>query len=379
MSQSARPIKLLLGGDVSPQGTDVALFSAGAAENLVGVDLLGHFRAADLTVVNLETVLTDHPAPINKSGRCLKAPENTVQLLSALGIDAVNLANNHVLDHGEAGLMRTLAVLDQARISHWGAGPDAAIAAQPFVRECQGHRIGIIGCCEHEFSVCRQGATANGVDLIQLVPLLESLREQCELLIVLYHGGKEYYPLPSPDQQRLCRFLIERGADAVVCQHTHIVGAVESWRQGVIFYGQGNFLFRMPNPLASEGFLLEFSLGGHRDWTWRQIPFALAEHGVRALSSEVELAWRQRQDEYRLQVADSATVVNRWENFCKKKTDIYLSALHGDGRYMGHVLRKMGLHRFIYRQNAIALLRNLFSCEIHREVVRTILDQQLRK
>lgn len=62
-------------------------------------------------------------------------------------------------------------------------------------------------------------------------------------MIVLYHGGKEQYRYPSPNLQKTCRKLVEKGADLVVCQHSHCIGCREEYLQGTIVYGQGNFLF----------------------------------------------------------------------------------------------------------------------------------------
>lgn len=60
---------------------------------------------------------------------------------------------------------------------------------------------------------------------------------------MLYHGGKEHYRYPSPKLQKICHKLIEKGADLVVCQHSHCVGCKEEYKGGTIVYGQGNFIF----------------------------------------------------------------------------------------------------------------------------------------
>ena len=69
------------------------------------------------------------------------------------------------------------------------------------------------------------------------------MKAQCDYAIVLYHGGKEYYRYPSPNLQKTCRKLVEKGADLVICQHSHCIGCEEKYQDGTIVYGQGNFLF----------------------------------------------------------------------------------------------------------------------------------------
>lgn len=65
----------------------------------------------------------------------------------------------------------------------------------------------------------------------------------CDYTIVLYHGGKEHYRFPSPNLQKYCRKFIEKGANIVICQHSHCIGCEENYKNGKIIYGQGNFLF----------------------------------------------------------------------------------------------------------------------------------------
>ena len=64
-----------------------------------------------------------------------------------------------------------------------------------------------------------------------------------DYLIVLNHGGIEYYKFPSPLLQRKCREMVKCGADFVVCQHSHCIGTAENFLNGTILYGQGNSVF----------------------------------------------------------------------------------------------------------------------------------------
>lgn len=62
---------------------------------------------------------------------------------------------------------------------------------------------------------------------------------------MLYHGGKEYYRYSSPNLQKTCRKMTEKGADLVLCQHSHCIGSYEEYNDSTILYGQGNFIFNM--------------------------------------------------------------------------------------------------------------------------------------
>ena len=62
-------------------------------------------------------------------------------------------------------------------------------------------------------------------------------------MIVIYHGGKEHYRYPSPYLQKVCRKIVDKGADLVITQHSHCIGCEEKYSHSTIVYGQGNFLF----------------------------------------------------------------------------------------------------------------------------------------
>ena len=72
---------------------------------------------------------------------------------------------------------------------------------------------------------------------------IQNLKDQCDYVIVLYHGGKEHYRYPSPYLQRVARKMVEKGADLVVCQHSHCIGCYEKYKDSMIIYDQGNFIF----------------------------------------------------------------------------------------------------------------------------------------
>ncbi len=101
-------------------------------------------KQADLRLINLECCITAHDVPIKTPKVFLfrSGPEN-VEVLKVAGIDFVSLANNHILDFDEGGLIETLETLDRAGISHAGAGKDIVEASSPAFLESKGIRFGI--------------------------------------------------------------------------------------------------------------------------------------------------------------------------------------------------------------------------------------------
>jgi len=258
------PLSILIAGDLVPTKTNEGLFVKGEMSSLLGDTLNELFQKADVSSVNLECPLTTNDTPIAKCGPNLRALPETIKGIKALNPTVIGLANNHILDYGEKGLLDTLSLLSDNDIPYVGVGKNLKDAAQSIhVVEKKGWRIGFYACAEHEFTIVTEKRPgANPFDPLETGDIVKSLKDECKLdiLIVLYHGGKEYYQYPSPGLQKVCRHLVQKGADLVVCQHSHCIGAYEHYSSGDIVYGQGNFIFDMQHPLSKESLLISYEL-----------------------------------------------------------------------------------------------------------------------
>ena len=255
-------INIVIGGDTCPINRNLAAFRRGQAASLFK-DLVPEFTAADYSVVNLECPLIDAPSPIAKSGPVLGVDACCAATLRNAGICAVNLANNHIMDHGPQGLRRTIRACADAGLEVVGAGENLVAAGQPLIKEIAGMRVAFLGMAEREFCIAGHDAPgANPLDMIDFRRLVRKRQRDYDHLIVLLHGGKEYYPYPSPRLQKTCRFLVEEGASAVVCQHSHCAGTFEVYRNAAIVYGQGNLLFDLNIDEEGwwDGFLVKLTL-----------------------------------------------------------------------------------------------------------------------
>lgn len=156
----------------------------------------------------------------------------------------VNLANNHIRDYGSQGVLDTIQVLEEHGIPYLGAGKDMENSNRSLILEKKSHKIGLYSCTEHEFSIAGENsAGAHPVEEGEDILALQELKRQTDYVILLYHGGVEFYPYPTPEMQKRLRRYVRAGADLVVCQHSHCIGCTETYQNGVLVYGQGNFLF----------------------------------------------------------------------------------------------------------------------------------------
>ena len=368
---------VLIGADLCPIGANREYFEQGNAEALFG-DLLPEITAADLMTANLECPLIRKPSPIRKTGPVFGANPKCIEAVRAAGIRVLCLANNHILDHGADGLRSTLEACHQAGIATVGAGRNARAASQPLVMDLKGLKVALLAFAEHEFSIA--GPSSPGASPLDWITLVRIVREQAagwDHWIVLYHGAVEFQPV-TPRVQRLCRFLMDLGATAVVVQHPHTLGGWERYRHGYIVYGQGALVMDEPiyrdNAGFHEGFLVKLHLQSQRQVDMECVPFCQSKPppGVRLLGPVEAASWQERMQLRSIQVSDPSFVESEWLRFCAAIRHNALSTVLGHGRFLSWLNRKGWVERFLVGEKRMRGMRNMVVCETHREVLETV-------
>lgn len=375
-------INIIIGGDLVPAGRIEKYFKDGGAEGIFN-DLFYEFEKAHLTIANLECPLINKDTPIEKCGPVLGVESACIHGIKQAHIDVLNLANNHIMDHGSIGLENVIEVCAKAGISTVGAGKNLEAARHILIKKMEDIRIGILGVTEHEFSIATKDSWgANPLDLIDFVRNVKSQRGKFDFLIVLVHGGNEGYQYPSPRLRNTCRFMVEMGANAVIVQHTHCPGSYEYYQDGHIVYGQGNLIFDYPSEDKNwfEGFLVKISIAKDLTSTMDMIPYIQSglQIGARKMDREKAKLFLQCLENRSIAIKDDAFVEGQWNKFCKDKKYEYLSNVLGLNQLFTSILFKLnalGLFlKCFYSTNSLIRLQNTVSCEGHREVLETILN-----
>ena len=367
-------MRILIGADIVPTLSNQQYFEEEQMEKIVDSRLFELLKKADYRVFNLEVPLTDKSMPIEKAGPNLIASVNSAVGLKQLGINFLTLANNHILDQGEQGLWSTMEQLDKNKISYAGVGRTHAEAAKSHIVEMEGKKIGIYCCAEHEFSiVSAKQAGANPFDPLESLDHIVALRAQCDYVICLYHGGKEHYRYPSPNLQKTCRKIVEKGADLVICQHTHCIGCEEKWQEGTIVYGQGNFLFD-----HSESEFWQTSVLVSVDTNTKKIeyiPLRKNGKGVRLAveddATKILTEMMQRSEE----IKKEDFIEKQYRAFALQIRELYLKtgdpiatsfAFRVVNKLLRHKLMPWYLDRKLKKNRQFLI--NFVECEAHREV-----------
>jgi poly-gamma-glutamate capsule biosynthesis protein CapA/YwtB (metallophosphatase superfamily) len=222
-------------------------------------------KSADLAVANFE-----NPAPdvyhYHTEGTIFSANPRLIAGLKDAGIDYVSLGNNHIGDAGPKGLLQTLANLDSYGIKHSGAGKNISAARTPAILTVDGIKVGILS---YDTIAKYYAAGPNKPGSAQLtaaavkVDVAAARRAGAQLVIVYPHWGTEYDPRPFSAEQKLAHAVIDAGADMIIGNHAHWVGAMEIYKGHPIWYALGNFVFDQTwSEPTSEGLLLQLTFQG---------------------------------------------------------------------------------------------------------------------
>lgn len=185
------------------------------------------FLEDDFSTVNLETTLTTATKKAEKKFR-FKGDPSFAKILNYAGIEAVNIANNHIYDYLEKGYQDTLVNLEKANIGYFGY-------EHKYLTTINDVKIGALG-----YESWRDTAEIRK----QVAEDIQELRnEGAQIVLVHYHWGQERHYVPNAGQISLGRFTIDSGADLVLGHHPHVVQGIEEYKGKFIVYSLGNFMF----------------------------------------------------------------------------------------------------------------------------------------
>ncbi len=375
---------ILIGADIVPTKSNVELFANENIKDLVGEKAEKLLKEASYRIVNLEVPLTNKEEPILKCGPNLIAPTKAIAGYKALGIDLCTIANNHILDQGEQGLFSTVEMLDKVGIKYVGAGKNINEASKPFIFEFMNKQIGIYSCAEHEFTIASdKRAGANPFDPLWSLDHIAALKEKVDYEIVLFHGGREHYRYPSPNLQKVCRRMIDKGADLVVCQHTHCIGCEEKYSGGTIVYGQGNFIFDDSDEECWQtGMLIKID----ENLKTSYIALEKKKNTVRIPDDKYEKQILDGFFKRSEKIKESGFIEKEYLCLANNKAVNLERIFSGNNSFIERCMNKLTCGYYykikfhiIYNYNALLNIINCIECEAHNELCKTAFYSQVYK
>ncbi|MGG6314343.1 CapA family protein [Paenibacillus macerans] len=237
------------------------------------------FQNDDLSVLNLETPVTEGGEPAENKTFVFKSPPKALGPMAKAGVDAVNLANNHILDQGVAGLNDTMKALRQYHVLYAGAGKNSKDAYAPVYIERKGIKIALFGFSRVVpepgwVAGANKAGVASAYAPEPALNAIRAARENADLVLVMTHWGKERTTKLEDHQQELAHAFIDAGADLVVGGHPHVMQGLENYKGKWIAYSTGNFIFtKSKDPKTWETAVFAASCTRDGDCRLQLIPY----------------------------------------------------------------------------------------------------------
>lgn len=288
-------------GDICPGDKNIMGFGVHRNTLQYGPDFIfsevrKYLAGADIALANFEGLLTTKAT--QKTGPPLTfcgLPEFAGAMARA-GIQVLNVANNHSLEHGADIFEESINHLKRAGIAICGLrSKSTQYYSEPVCLEIQGKRLGIIGynwVGVNNFQEADQHISQSHLSLVNytwdrstaltqagsvnqpVIQDIKTLRESVDIVILIAHWGFEYIHIPPYGVMQEARSFVEAGADLVIGGHPHVLQGMEPHKKGLIFYSLGNFVFDFRAKLTRHTAILDlvFKDGS---WKYRFLPLSI--------------------------------------------------------------------------------------------------------
>jgi poly-gamma-glutamate synthesis protein (capsule biosynthesis protein) len=272
--------------DAAPERTRLVVFAAGDV-NLgreVGqrilheasfdpfADLRPLLSRADIAFANLESPLseqngeTQHP----EKRMVFVGPPSGAPLVARAPFHVVSLANNHVWDYGERGFLDTLDALDASRVRYVGATRRRGAQYEPTVLSVNGWSVALLAVTHiwnpGTFPTHEASDRVAWADDVRLLEAVKRARAEHDLVLVSYHGGREYSDVPAQEPLDFAKAVTSAGADAVLGHHPHVPQGVGWFSGRPVFFSLGNLVFNKYRDVAwtARGFMARLTFSTDR-------------------------------------------------------------------------------------------------------------------
>lgn len=251
----------------------------------------------------------------------LRTNPGAAKALKKVGFSSVTLANNHMKDYGKQGLLDTLKVFNQEKIDTVGAGRDLKSATKISYQTVNDIKIAVVGFSDvlpKEFRARKDRSGIAPADPDVFFPLVAKAKNNADLVLVHIHWGLEYDSGYHPRQQDLAHALVDAGADIVIGHHPHVLEPVEVYKNSVIFYSLGNFIFDQGWSRTRESVLVQYKLQPNGQARIEINPILIREGQPRPVTGWFGL---YRREKIFSQITQEMMYTDNWNKTWKREGD----------------------------------------------------------
>lgn len=217
-----------------------------------------YFLNDDLTLANMEVPIGGKGLGVSGTGYSFNAPEEIGNQVIAMGVDAVNLANNHANDAGPQGRINTLSFFKKHQILTTGIYESKEVRTQIPTKTINDITFSFLGYTYKTNKPDNQNRELIGyyrnLDTMKLDNAHKEIIKQevaqakqlSDIVIVSVHWGNEFTYAVNSEQKELANYLNELGVDVIIGHHSHYIQPIE-WlettnHKTLVVYSLGSFI-----------------------------------------------------------------------------------------------------------------------------------------
>lgn len=362
-------------------------FVCQAPKNLsVSSEVESLISSSDLVYCNFEAPISGIGSPIIKSGPALTQSPNSPSTVEKIGFNLIGLANNHMMDMGEAACEATISQFKKAIV--FGAGYKRDVYQIKKVT-VNGITLGFLAVTHKEFGTLDDEASDEvcGTAWISSSAVNRSIIEakrECDYLFVLPHAGVENMDVPLPEWRLRYKELVDIGADAVIASHPHVPQGWELYNGAPIFYSLGNFVFdsfsKTHGFYWNRGLAVQIIINDNKNLFFEPLNVRYQDGKI---SLDESKSIKEHNKELCVLLENEArykeTLSRALSNFWRDEYQLYLM------RGLGSLSLKSTWNTFIHSAYGLlkgmdaSMLLNNFQCESHRWAIERILRNKLNR
>jgi poly-gamma-glutamate capsule biosynthesis protein CapA/YwtB (metallophosphatase superfamily) len=306
-------VTISAGGDVNfGDGVTPSLESGGLDYPFAGVSEA--FASTDVSFVNLECCIASVGTPVSGKEFTFRGPADSAGALKAGNIKVVSMANNHTKDWGAAALLETFGHLRANGIAWCGAGQNATEAYTPAVLQAHGKKIAFIAFTQVVPDGWPATATSPGCattwDRQRLAATIKAARSVADYVVASFHWGIELATSPDSEQRSLAHLAVDSGADLVLGHHPHVVQGFELYRNRLIAYSLGNFVFSPPRAESARSVMVMALIGPGGLVEAKIVPAAIVGCRPNILNGQAGNSWAGTMAAYSKALGTTMSVID---------------------------------------------------------------------
>jgi len=285
-------ISIVFCGDIMLDGSVRNIINKYGLDSVFPKEYRTPFQNADITMIDLEMPISNKGIPVPDKEYTYRGDPSGIELLKDMGVNIVTLANNHTLDYGQDAFMNTIDLLNQNGIKHVGGGKDLDEAKQWVTMQAGDKKVAFLAASRvipalDWYATKNRPGLFGTYDPTELNKQIDLAKKEADYVVVFAHWGVEKNTVPEKYQQNLAHGYIDAGADLVVACHTHVLQSFEYYKDKLIAYSLGNFIF---TDVQKDTAALEINISDNGSVLARIYPYEITNRTTAPMTDPYKLA-----------------------------------------------------------------------------------------